>query len=251
MRDHDAADDGGMNFCGEVVGEKMGASGVTPAPVKRRAEKYDVEPVDEERDAVVDELGEQRCSERCEGDGAEEGNVNPREVAVGAGELVELRLLADPEDAVRHDAHQKYDETGREHDQGMPEVMLGMNGFAGGDAEVKHEKGHGYGEDAVAEGSETLDIFSCNAVVERVHQRESIGLSGSEQNLAMGRLGAREKHRNRPASKSAKYYEETKAAKNGRGEDLVDGRLRVRQTRFYYSGVHMVGDFVRERAGTR
>jgi hypothetical protein len=184
LRDYNAADDGGMNFCRDVVGEKMGAGGIGPAPVEHHAEKQDVEPVDQQGDAVVDELGEQRSRERRERDGAEEGNVNPREVAVGAGELVELGLLAHPEDAIEHDAHQKYDETRREHDEGMPEVVLGMNGFAGGDAEVEHQQGHGYGEDAVAEGGETLDTFSCNAVVERVHQKESIGLPESGQKPA-------------------------------------------------------------------
>jgi hypothetical protein len=31
--------------------------------------------------------------------------VNPGEIAVGAGKMIELRLLADPEDAKRHHAH--------------------------------------------------------------------------------------------------------------------------------------------------
>ena len=97
---------------------------------------------------------------------AEEGDVNPGEVAVGAGEVVELGLLADPEDAVGHDAHQKDEQAGREYEQGMPEIALGVNGFGGGDAEIEHEQGHGHGEDAVTEGGEAFDTFSCNAVVE-------------------------------------------------------------------------------------
>ena len=36
-----------------------------------------------------------------------ESDVNPGQIAVGAGEVVELSLLADPEDAEGHDAHQE------------------------------------------------------------------------------------------------------------------------------------------------
>lgn len=39
--------------------------------------------------------------------------MNPGQVAVGAGEVVELGLLANPEDAEGHDAHQEdYDARG-------------------------------------------------------------------------------------------------------------------------------------------
>jgi hypothetical protein len=103
--DHDAADDRGMNLQGDVFGEKMRVRGVAPTPVQDRAEQQDVDPVGEKRNTVVDELGEQRGRERSERDGAEEGDMNPREVAIGAGELIELRLLANPEDAIGHYAH--------------------------------------------------------------------------------------------------------------------------------------------------
>ena len=107
LGDDDAADDGGMDFGWSVVGEEMVASGVAPAPVEDEAKEQDVEPIDEKRDAVVNVFGEQRGGERGEADGAEEGDVNPGKIAVGAGEIVELSLLADPEDAIGHYAHQK------------------------------------------------------------------------------------------------------------------------------------------------
>jgi len=98
--------------------------------------------------------------------------VNPCEVAVGAGEVVELSLLADPEDAEGHDAHEEDDEARCECEEDLAEVVLGVNSFGGGDAEVENEQGHGHGEDAVAEGGEAFDVLTGNAVVERVHQRE-------------------------------------------------------------------------------
>ena len=111
LRDDDAADYGGVDFGRDVVGEELCAGGVAPAPIKHQSEEQDVAPVDQERGAVVDEFGEQRCGEWREGDGAEEGDVDPGEIAVGAGEVVELGLLADPEDAVGHDAHEEYEQT--------------------------------------------------------------------------------------------------------------------------------------------
>jgi len=98
--------------------------------------------------------------------------VDPGEIAVGAGEVVELGLLADPENAVGHDAHEEDDEARGERDQGVPEIVLGVDGFGGGDAQVEDEQGHGDGEEAVAEGGNAFDTLSGNAVVEGVHRKE-------------------------------------------------------------------------------
>ena len=97
-------------------------------------------------------------------------------------EVVELGLLADPEDAVGHDAHGIDDQAGGEYDEGVLEIALRVYGFDGGDAEIEHEQGHGDGEDAVAEGGEAFDALSGNTVVEGVHRKESNGSRGSGQN---------------------------------------------------------------------
>ena len=169
LGDDDAADYCGMDFGRKIVYEEMGAGGVGPAPVKYEAEEEDVAPVDQERGAIVDEFGEQGCGERRERDGAKEGDVDPGQIAVGAGEIVELGLLADPEDAVGHDAHHENDEAWRENNESMAEVVLGVDSFGGGDAKVEHEQGHGNGEDSVAESGDAFDALACNAVVEGWH----------------------------------------------------------------------------------
>ena len=170
LRDDDAADYCGMDFWRDFVGEKVGAGGVAPAPVERQAKEEDVAPVDQERGAVVDEFGEQGCGEGRERDGAEEGDVDPGEIAVGASEIVELGLLADPENAVGHDAHQEDDEARGECEEDVAEVVFGVDGFGGGDTKVEHEQGHGHGEDSVAEGGDAFDALTCNAIIERWHQ---------------------------------------------------------------------------------
>ena len=72
-----------------------------------------------------------------DGDEKQKADVNPGEPDVGSGEVVELSLLADPENAVGHDTH-KVDEQARgQRDEDVAEVVLGVNGFGGGDAEVE------------------------------------------------------------------------------------------------------------------
>ena len=93
----------------------------------------------------------------------------PVRFAVGAGEVVELGLLAEPEDSVGHDAHQEDDEARREREEDVAEVVFGVDGFGGGDAKVEDEQGHGHGEDSVAEGGDAFHTLSCNTVVERWH----------------------------------------------------------------------------------
>lgn len=53
----------------------------------------------------MDEFGEQRSGERDEADGAKKGDVDPGKIAVGAGKMIALRLLSDPEDPKSHHAH--------------------------------------------------------------------------------------------------------------------------------------------------
>jgi hypothetical protein len=56
------------------------------------------------------------------------------------------------------------------------EIVLGVDGFGGGDAEVEDEQRHGDGEDAVAEGGDAFHALTGNTVVEGVHPTKfSIG----------------------------------------------------------------------------
>ena len=196
-----------MNFWSEIVDEKMGAGSVAPAPIKRESEEQDVAPIDEECGAIVDELGEQRCRKWRETDGAEEADVDPGEIAVGAREVVELGLLADPEDAIGHDAHEEYEQARRERDQQAAKVVFRVNSFGGGDAEVEDQERHSDGEDAVAEGGDALHTLTCNAVVQGVHPREfsiGIGVWREVRWLALQDIGVH-------SGKAARFAESTLA----------------------------------------
>ena len=96
----------------------------------------------------------------------------PDEIAVGAGEVVELSLLPDPENPVGHDAHEENDEARRERDENAAKVVLGVNGLGRWYAKVEDQQGHRHGEDTVAQGCEAVDVLTCNTIVERMHPKE-------------------------------------------------------------------------------
>lgn len=91
--------------------------------------------------------------------------MHPCKAAVGAGEVVELRLLADPENAESEEAHHVHDQWRSERDQRVQEVAFGVDRFRGGDAEVEDEQRHGHAEDAVAESGQALEALAGDLVV--------------------------------------------------------------------------------------
>lgn len=91
--------------------------------------------------------------------------MDPCQIAIGAGEVIQLRLLAHPKDAIGHHAHEKNDETRRQHHQCMPQVALGVDRLAGRYTQVEHQQRHGDRENAVAQGRQALHALPGNAVV--------------------------------------------------------------------------------------
>jgi len=173
LGEDDAAAEGAADLEGNVVFEEVVAGGVAPTDVEEESGEEDVKPVDEEGGAVDDELGQQLGREGHEGDGGEEGDVNPGEVAIGAGNVVELGLLTVPEDAEGEEAHEVHEELRDEGHEGEPEAALGVDGLAEWRVEIEDEEGHGDGEDSVAEGGEALEVLVGDPVIEGGHGRRS------------------------------------------------------------------------------
>lgn len=169
LGDEDASLDRGVDVAGDVGFEELIFESAGPTEVEGEAEQKNVEPVDKEGGAVGGELGEQCSREGNQRDDAEEGDVDPGEAAVGAFEMVELRLLSDPEDAEGEDAHGEHQQARGEREECVGEVAFAVDGFRGGDLEVEDEQGHGDGEDAVAEGGEAFGALSGDAVVVEGH----------------------------------------------------------------------------------
>ena len=144
--------------------------GVRPGGVKADAKQQDVGPVDDERGAKGEEVGEQPRRERQHGDDGEKNEIEPGQVAVGALKLVERRLLADPEDTERHQA----EEPGHQPRRGGPEraeqLRLGMDVGGVGRAKVEHQHRRGKGEYSVAQRFDSADVAAGEAIVMHLHR---------------------------------------------------------------------------------
>src|SRR6266550_1221500 len=87
--------------CGEALAHR-----VDPVQIEQKADRENVRPVRQQCEAVRDEFREQGRREWHERDRREERELEPREVPVGAGEQVQLGLLAVPEDPEREEAQE-------------------------------------------------------------------------------------------------------------------------------------------------
>src|SRR5215472_11787488 len=131
----------------------------------------------------MDELRQQRSRKRNQTDRAQKCNMNPCKIPVGTGKMVELGLLADPEDAECHHAHEKNQEPGGQGQQNAAEVMFRMDEVRSRYPEIEDQQRHGDGEDSITQRSQALDTLSGNTVVERRHRRSlaALGARGKKE----------------------------------------------------------------------
>ena len=169
LGDEDAAADASADDLGRIGLDEAGAGGVGPTEIEHDAGDEDVEPVEAEGEAVSDELRQQARGERHEGDGEEKAEVDPGEVAGALADVIELGLLAGPEDAEGEKAHAVGHPLWAECAEGGGKFAFAVNLRGGGDVEVEDEERHGHGKDAIAEGCEALEIAALDAVVEGGH----------------------------------------------------------------------------------
>ena len=78
--------------------------------------------------------------------------------------MVEQRLLPDPENAQRHQAHQPGHQARRQRGERCPKLGFRMNAGAVGNMDIEYQHGHGKGENAVAESGDAAKILSRDAV---------------------------------------------------------------------------------------
>src|SRR5438034_1133665 len=103
--------------------------------------------------------------ERHQRDEEQERQHDPRVVAVGALELAQLRLLADPEDAEGQEAHEVGDQVRHQVDERRREAPRLPDVRGGGHGEGQHEQRHAHGEDAVGKGAQPFRVAAGDLVV--------------------------------------------------------------------------------------
>ena len=83
--------------------------------------------------------------------------------------MIQLRLLTEPKNPQRHEAHHVHDQPRGERCQAMPQIVLIVHGFHRGHTQIQHQQGHREGKDAIAEGREALHTLPGNPVIRRGH----------------------------------------------------------------------------------
>src|SRR5438105_11710922 len=95
--------------------------------------------------------------------------MNPRKTSVRAGEIVELGLLAYPENAQRQKAHHVHEQTRREQNQGVAQITLVVYGFSRRNSKIEYEQGHSDREHTITQRSKPLCALSRNLIVGYSH----------------------------------------------------------------------------------
>ncbi len=87
---------------------------------------------------------------------------------------VVLGLLADPEDAQRHEAHDEGQQPGAEQPQRMREIGFAVDAGQRRRTDVEHQHRHREGEDAVGQRGQAFAVAAGDAVVERGHAESGV-----------------------------------------------------------------------------
>jgi hypothetical protein len=165
LTDDNASADGGAGREDEIILDELGTRGPAPGGIQEKAKDQDVRPVDEERGAVLDVVGQEPGGKGQHRDGEKEGEMNPGEVSVRALQVIELRLLSNPKDAQGHEAEKIDQEIGEQIEDRVLEIGLRPNELLSRDVKVEEKQRHGDTEDAVANGGEAFHAGAGNAVV--------------------------------------------------------------------------------------
>jgi hypothetical protein len=94
--------------------------------------------------------------------------MDPGKMAIASSEIVELSLLADPENAERQKTHQIGEEVRRKLDKSLPKFQIIGNWITNSthrNVKVEHKQRHRDGEDAVAQGCKSLQTLARDTVV--------------------------------------------------------------------------------------
>ena len=91
--------------------------------------------------------------------------MNPGQVARAFFQMIELRLLAGPEDAEGEKAHAIGDPLRAQSFERYQQFALAVHLRGRGNVHVQHQQRHGHGKDAVAQGGQAFEAASLNPVV--------------------------------------------------------------------------------------
>src|SRR5438552_688953 len=168
-----------------VLVQKSVGFGIDPGDVHDHAEKEDVRPVRQEGEAESDELREKRRREGHQRDGREEREMEPGEIAIGGGEVVDLHLLGVPEDPEGQEAQQISHKARTEREHRVPEVLLRSDRSRIRYVDLENDEGHRDREDTIGERPDPVEAAPRDLVIGANHRlgEERRHLTASHQVL--------------------------------------------------------------------
>jgi hypothetical protein len=144
------------------------APGIAPAPVQRRTEREQVEPIDKQREALGQELPQQHRREWHHRGCKQEGEMDPANIPVAAREMPQLRLLPGPEYPERQKSHGEHQEPRRHLHEPLRKVLFAVNPCGIGQLQIKDQQGHRNRKQPVAQGRNALEAAAGNLVVGQI-----------------------------------------------------------------------------------
>jgi len=111
-----------------------------------------------------------RSGQRHHGDGEEKAEMDPGQVARALADVIELGLLARPEDAQGEEAHQVGHPLGAKSAKREQKIAFRTHLGGGGNVDVQHQQGHRHGEDAIAYRGQPVEVAALDAVIYIVHK---------------------------------------------------------------------------------
>src|ERR1700689_1994171 len=97
--------------------------------------------------------------------------MEPGQAALGALEMIQLRLLPNPENTEREEAHHVHEQTWCKGGHALQQIMFTVDRFAKRNVQIEHEQCHAYGKYSVTERGQPLNTLSSDAVVGSGHAR--------------------------------------------------------------------------------
>src|SRR5207253_4890180 len=138
------------------------------------AQENDVEPVLDQRQSKGWKAGQQRCREWHQGHAEEERELEPRVVAVTSHEQIELRALANPEDAEGHETHHVNQHIRAKPPQGLPVIFLCCPSPPCWYSEAQDEESHTDCEDAIRYSRVAVEVRARKLVEATTAARDQI-----------------------------------------------------------------------------
>ncbi len=134
---------------------------IAPVEVQAQAEQKDIQPVHKDGRPIRNELTQEGCGKGQGGHEEQKEQVQPMQVSIAFGDVLELHTLTAPKDPDGHEAQEVGQEFGCECAQSGDEIRLAVNETADRDFYIEDKQGECDGKNAIAECLHALHSLTC------------------------------------------------------------------------------------------